>query len=224
MPRTDLPQLFVEDSFAAQTSQIFRLVTIDGIDPPLNRLVDSNYTVNFGADSYLRFPLAFSGATVNSDGTVDKPTITVANVNREMMELVEHSNGLRGFKVNVKTVSARFCNEIVTQAADGTWIYTDNPEKDASAFTEDDYFIDSYSANEEVVSFQLEALIDLAAQLPRRRFTTNSCYWKYRDPETCGYLGLESTCGKTFEDCVARGNQRYFGGFPGVSGSRRVYI
>ena len=219
-----LPNLFIEDSFAEQTSQIFRLITIEGIDPPLNKLVDSNYNVNFGDDSYLRFPLSFSGATVNSDGTVDKPTITVANVSREMMDLVESSNGLRGFKVNVKTASARFINDIVTQAEDGTWIYTDNPERDSSAFVEDDYLIDSYSANEEIVSFQLESLIDLSAQLPRRRFTTNSCYWKYKDSETCGYTGVETTCGKTFEDCVTRNNQRYFGGFPGVSGSRSVYL
>jgi lambda family phage minor tail protein L len=224
MPRNEIPQLFIEDSFAQTTAQIFRLITIEGVTPPLNKLVDSNYNVNFGGETYLRFPLSFSGSTVHSDGTLDKPSITIANVSREIMQLVEDENGLRGRKISVKTVSARFLDELVTHDSEGTWIYTNNPERDSSAFTEDDYLIDSYAANEQVVTFQLESLIDLGAQLPRRRFTTNSCYWTFRDPETCGYTGTETTCGKTLEDCVLRNNQRYFGGFPGVSGSRRVYL
>lgn len=97
-----------------------------------------------------------------------------------------------------------------------------NVNVSTTSFTEEFYVIDSYTATESAVQFNLEPSMDFSVRLPRRRFT-HLCYWRYKSAE-CGYVGALSTCKKDITDCEAHSNVARFGGFVGVpaSGVRRI--
>jgi lambda family phage minor tail protein L len=230
-----LAPLFAEETAKAEQAQLFHLITVILPSPeePL-RIVDSNYDIRFAGLTYSRFPVKFAGASVSTDGTIDKASIAVANVHPMMMGYVEAYNGLRNCRLLVKTVYANVLDDTYVLGTDGTVFpnvalgeVNPNPTACSSAYLEDEFLIDNYTANEMVVNFQLDPIIDLEIRVPRRRFMLDSCYWDYKDPHTCKYAGstyAAISCNKNLADCQARGNAVNFGGFPGISGSRRVLL
>lgn len=212
MPR-NLNSLFAEETAKSAQSQLFHLIEIQYpyIDTDdqggVLFLVDSNYDVHLGGQEYVRFPVKFNGASMNSDGSIDQASLSVANVSREIMYYVEKCDGLRNMRVKVKMVYANALDYLYTPNPDGTVTTAANPLANANAYIEDEYLIDNYSANETVVTFQLFPIIDLEIKLPRRRYMTDSCYWIYGDPTTCQYdLNVGNalpSCNKTLKDCKA---------------------
>jgi lambda family phage minor tail protein L len=236
----NLAPLFSEETNKPTQNKLFHLITLILPDPEPNFcIVDSNYDIKFSdyttglPITYTRFPVKFSGAELNSDGSISKASIAVANVSREIMDYVEKYNGLRNCRVYIKTVYENALDEIYTPQPDGSVIVEPNTAVNNTAFIEDEYLIDTYTATEQAVVFQLDPIIDLEIRLPRRRYMTDSCYFLYKDPETCKYSGALPTCDKTLAACREHkkiingkevGNERNFGGFPGVSASRRLFI
>lgn len=182
--------LFHEEIAATEQCRIFRLLTVETGDPttPYLYLVDSNFDVTYDGIDYIRFPFQFSEITVSSDGSIDKASVSIANVSRDFMYYIEDCDGLRNRRVAVKSVFELFLDFIYTPEPDGTVTSVVNPKADPEAYIEDEYFIDTYTANEKVIQFQLDPIIDFNIRLPRRVFTPSSCYWqKFGDPLTCGY-------------------------------------
>lgn len=229
-PFTDdykLSTLFAEETQKSTQHKLLHLVTLILPEPELPLCIaDSNYDVKFDTVTYIRFPCKFSPAEQNSDGSISKASITVANVSREIMYYIEKYRGLRNCRVLIKTVYENVLDEVYTPNPDGTVTVEDNLEANNTAFIEDEYNIDTYNANEQTVGFQLDPIIDLEIRLPRRRYLVDGCYWKYGDAGTCkvNRTTYPELCNKTFADCKARGNDANFGGFPGVSGSRRIIL
>jgi len=114
---------------------------------------------------------------------------------------------------------------IIVEDGNGNILEVPNPDASTTSFSEEVYVIDSYTANESSVQFNLEPLIDFSVKLPRRRYTS-VCYWRYKDPLTCGYTGELPTCKKDLVDCKAHNNLARFGAFPGVPshGRRTLYF
>lgn len=190
-------------------------------------IADSNYDVMYDGMTYLRFPVQLSELTISTDGSIDKPTISVGNVTREIMYYVEQYDGLVNRKVTVKKVFKRFLDKLYTPNIDGTVTEEDNPEKSTTSHIREEFLIDSYVADEKVVRFALEPIIDLDIKLPRRRYLdSNSCSFRYKDPETCKYSGPLPTCYKNLSECKAHGNTINFGGFAGLDSTnqRRVWL
>ena len=217
------------------------LGTTLSVDPPLPAAItdariyftlilcvaDANYDLQYDGITYLRFPIQMSDLAIATDGSIDKPSLSVGNVTREIMYYVEQYGGLVNRRVTVKRVFKRFLDKLYTPNVDGTVTEVDNPEKDVTAFTQEDYVIDAYAADEKVVRFSLDPVIDLDIKLPRRRYLdSNSCSFRYRDPETCKYAGALPTCYKHLADCKRHGNSINFGGFAGLDSSnqRRVWL
>lgn len=222
-----LDALFAEETTKATQNRLFYLVTLVLPDPELPfRIVDSNYNVTFGGILYARFPVKFMPAEMNSDGSISKASINIANVSREIMYYVEQFNGLRNCRVLIKSVYANALDFTYTPNADGTVTQVTNTSANSSAYIEDEYYVDTYTATEQIVSFQLDPIIDLEIRLPRRRFLLDSCYWAYGDADTCkvNRTTYPALCNKTFAECKARNNEANFGGFPGISGARKLYI
>jgi len=114
---------------------------------------------------------------------------------------------------------------VVVEDSNGNILEVPNPDASTTSYSEEVYVIDSYTASESAVQFNLEPLIDFSVKLPRRRFTS-VCYWRYKAPDTCGYSGELATCKKDLVDCKAHNNLARFGGFPGVpeTGVRRLFF
>lgn len=237
MPRSfaNTGGLFAQETDKEAQGQIFHLIQLGQVTDeagntfPGMSLVDANYDVTYGGVLYQKFPLKFSGVSVSTDGTIDKASITVANVARTLMREIEQYDGLAGCTVSVITVYDKFLDFTYSFDADGQLTVTTNSvidggTADANAHIRDEYRIDSYVANEQTISFQLNAVVDFEIKIPRRRFTPFSCYWRFKGTE-CGYAGGLTTCDKSLENCTVRGRSSRYGGFPGVPSTvRRLFL
>jgi lambda family phage minor tail protein L len=220
-----LPNKLLAEANASEQSEQIHLVTLQvpGEAPLL--LASSNYDAQFGGVTYVKFPLSFKAFEQHSDGTVSRADVTVANVGREIMYYVEQYDGLRGCRLTVKTVFARFLDYLYEiDPVTGSVVVASNSEADPAAYVEEEFIVDSYSAAEQTIVFALDPVIDFDTMLPRRRFATDSCYWDYKSEE-CLAVSPLPTCNRTKSACLERGNVKRFGGFPGVPRkARRLYF
>lgn len=182
-----LQPLYAEETEKAAQDRLYTLVHLSDPTKTINLyLVDNNSSVTYATKEYLPFPLKFNGVNTTTDGSIDKTSITIGNVNRQIMYYVEHNNGLSKWRVVIKFVYEKFLDYLPELDAEGEPVI--NELADDLAYVEEEFFIDTYSANEQYVQFSLEPIIDLSIQLPRRRFMTDSCFWRFRDPDTCKFV------------------------------------
>lgn len=224
----NLPALFAEETAKTEQSKLLHLFKLEvynnGYISDTYYFVDSNYDIEYNGVTYTKFPIKYSAIDITSDGTIDKASVSVANVNRELMALVELNDGLRNSKLSILTVYEKFVDYVYTLADDGTVTKVTNAGKDLTAYVLDAFIIDSYQADEQVIQFQLEPVINLNVKIPRRRFLPNSCTFNFKDAATCGYVGSATRCDKTLHNCKELENSVRYGGFPGVTGNRRLYL
>ncbi len=315
-----LDATFAEETEKASQEQLFHLITFfipenKTLNMPATewRIVDANHDVSYQGQKYGKFPVRFGGAGISTDGTVDKTTLSVANVTRFTMDLISAYDGMRNVKVRVTSAYSFSLDDIYVLREDGS-IYPNyalgetnpNMSKVPTASMDDEYIIDAYSATDTVVSFSMNPIIDLDIRLPRRRFLVDSCSYRYKDFKTCQYRGIkgyleankmifrsdtssamplsviglgaivyssnfaesasaiisnvippsdplstgveskprltldrvvglaagvevyldipEFLCNKNMLSCYLRGNVHNFGGFPGINGSRRIFL
>ena len=190
-----------------------------------NADVDGNILWN--SNSYTRIAIKAEGFEYTNTGTLPRPTLTVANLNRGITQLLlgvnetTPGNDLTGAKVvRIRTLK-RFL--------DG--------ETDAdpyATFPVEEWFVDrKASETRDVVSFELASKFDLDnKQLPNRQVVANICQWEYKGTE-CGYTGddffdvnddtvsasAQDKCGKRLSSCKKRfgeNDELPFGSFPGA--------
>jgi lambda family phage minor tail protein L len=190
-----------------------------------NADVDGNILWN--SNSYTRIPIKAEGFEYTNTGTLPRPTLTVANLNRGITQLLlgvnetTPGNDLTGAKVvRIRTLK-RFL--------DG--------ETDAdpyATFPVEEWFVDRKATEtRDVVSFELASKFDLDnKQLPNRQVVANICQWEYKSTE-CSYTGTDffdvnddtvsasaqDKCGKRLSSCKKRfgeNGELPFGSFPGA--------
>jgi|TARA_R100000084_G_scaffold38698_2_gene15517 lambda family phage minor tail protein L len=190
-----------------------------------NADVDGNIVWN--SNSYTRIAIKAEGFEYTNTGTLPRPTLTVANLNRGITQLLlgvnetTAGNDLTGAKVvRIRTLK-RFL--------DG--------ETDAdpyATFPVEEWFVDRKATEtRDVVSFELASKFDLDnKQLPNRQVVANICQWEYKGTE-CGYTGddffdvnddtvsasAQDKCGKRLSSCKKRfgeNDELPFGSFPGA--------
>jgi len=77
-----------------------------------------------------------------------------------------------------------------------------------------------YSTDKGAVVFSVaRPLIDITSTFPRRVMNMG-CSHVFKG-KRCQYQGPDTYCSKTWEDCVAKGNEQNFGGFPWVAARQR---
>lgn len=178
---------------------------------------------------YTPLPIQAKKFDVNTQGTLPRPEITVANINGMFSADIQANDDLLGCTITRKRTHAKFLDAVNFKNG--------NPNADPTAqYADDLWFIDQKtSENRYQVVFQLASVFDLMGiQLPYRQVIKNSCPWQYRGTE-CGYTGGyldindksttsadEDTCGKFLTSCKARRGQQgdgtlTFGGFPGAN-------
>lgn len=188
----------------AETNSPIHLYTIFDYDGVGNNLyyAEDKAQVTFDGQAYSPFPITYEHISEQSKGQIDSVEIRTSNVNRIVQSYLEQYD-LRNKKISIKTV----------------WR---DQLADADAFIEDIYYIDSYTADEYSVVFLCTSKLDiLNRQIPGRTYSRNACPFIFKDTETCQYVGAESTCNKTKQQCQDYGNLIHFGGFPSIP-SRRV--
>lgn len=184
------------------------LYTVYNYDGANNDLHYAEWDENVTFDSvvYTKFPVQHDFISSNTSGQIDTIKITLGNVSRLIQAYLELYE-FRGKKVKVQCV---FADQLAT----------------ATAFISDIFYIDSYSADENSVTFTLSSKFDiLNLELPNRRYMRNYCAWEFKGTE-CAYAGATGTCNKSETACKAMAggsNFARFGAFPSVP-TERVYV
>lgn len=156
--------------------------------------------------TYFAAPIKYETVTENMAAEVDQINISFGNVDQSFVHYLEQHDGLRNCKVTIRTVFADLLN-------------------DATAFTDDIFYVSSAVMNQTSAMFSLKSKMDLLSiELPLRRFYREVCQWKFKSSE-CGYTGGETDCNRTSTRCKALANLTRFGGFPGTGASIwRVFV
>lgn len=174
---------------------------------------------------YTPFPVKAEGFEARSEGTLPRPTLSVANADGLMSILVRDYQDLLGSTVTRIHTLAQYLDAI--NFADG------NPTADPTQeFQRETWIVDRKSLeNDELISFELASPHDvMGQQLPARQIIRNTCVWLYRSPE-CGYCGgpvadatdaytsdpAKDRCSRRLSGCKKRFGEYAelpFGGFP----------
>jgi len=175
--------------------------------------------------TYQPMPVEVEGFDISGRGQLPRPKIRVANINGLISEVLAQVD-IVGAKLTRRRTFAKYLDAV--NFPDG------NPGADPTAeFPLDIFYIDRKTAETPVlIEFELASSFDLAGvKLPKRQIVQNSCPWKYRDDEECGYQGppvadqLDAPtsnpaldkCGKRLESCKLRWGEEAilpYGGFP----------
>lgn len=143
--------------------------------------------VTFNGVQYTPFPVKAENFSFDGKGGVDRPKLTLSNVNGFVSNLLLQNANLIGAKVTRTRVFARFIDA-------SNFPNNINPygTPDPTATYPDDIFYVNRKVleNNQVVQFELASNLELdGVQLPRRQIIANICPFRFRDPETCGYSG-----------------------------------
>ncbi len=195
----------------------------------VNEGVTGNIT--WDSNDYLRLPVVAEGFEQTTNGTLPRPTLSVANLDGAItalllgVNLTTPGNDLTGAKVKrIRTLKKFLDGE---SAADPY-----------ATFPVEEWYVDrKVTESRDIVSFELASKFDLQGkELPNRQVVANICQWQYRSSE-CSYTGssyfdvnnnsvsalAQDACGKRLDSCKKRfgeNGELPFGSFPGAGLTR----
>ena len=179
----------------------------------------------FDGITYSAVPCEFDGFKRSTQGTLPRPTFTIANTDSAISNLLVSYNPL-----NAQIKRIRTCKKFLDAS---NFSSGSNPTADSTAVFEADdiWYIDRVASETKTsVSFELTTKLDLTnLRLPRRQVLEH-CPWLYKGTQ-CGYSGTSyfnindaptsaanDECGHRYSSCALRfptGDLPY-GGFPGA--------
>jgi phage-related protein len=167
------------------------------------RLAAYDTNVTFNSEVYAKFPFSFDAIGENASSEISNVVIRISNVSREIGAYLEQYEWRR-LKVTILTVLANQLN-------------------DPDVKRQDVYYIQNYSANDEVAEIVLTSLMNvLSLRLPGRLYMRDHCQWKFKGTE-CAYVGSETSCVKTLQRCRELNNQTRIGAQPTIPTSH-IYL
>jgi len=166
------------------------------------------------------FPITQTPVEESGEGDLPQIDLSVSNVSREVMPYMHTADGFQG-----NLVTAYLINYAGKDIA-----------YPAHEFLQFDFEIAGSSANAEAVTFRLELPNFFNRKSPQNRYSASRCRWKFGGPE-CAYpvnaAAAFTSCGKTPDDCIARGDDEAarnlpvlhplrFGAFLGIPQQRNL--
>lgn len=156
----------------------------------------NNDSVHWKGYDYNPFPVDIPDTSQNTDGTIPNIEIKVSNVTKSLMGYFEQYSG--------------FNNSLIT-------MYVVNSKNLASSTPEieEQFKVLKGTADENWLTFTCGPSYSPDSKMPQRRYLKNGCQFCYKSAR-CGYVGTLPTCDHSYGDCKKHGNERRYGGFPGI--------
>lgn len=172
--------------------------------------------------TYERMPVKAEGFDISGSGKLPRPTLTVANVNQVVGNLIRSHGDILGCKLIRHRTFAKYLDS-------GNFV-AGNPLADPYAeFPVDVFYVNRKSAEDKhQIVWELVSSLDLqGVLLPKRQIIANNCQYVFpptaKHPE-CPYQGVLSSCDHTLmggNGCKVHfpgTDVAYpFGGFPGAT-------
>ena len=161
-------------------------------------------TVSFRGNDYFPFPVTHATETQNTEGDLNSTALSISNVSREIMTILNEHEGLIDQPVRVLLVNK-------------------GDLSGGQAIVQQDYTIRQVSATAETITAQLTVFNPYKANFPATRLTRGHCRFGYRS-KGCAYAvpvsdgGLDS-CDKTYDGangCEAHGENELANGYPQI--------
>lgn len=198
-----------------QPSPWIWLLEVSVSDTESARIANYQQNVTWNGDTYYSFPFSIGEIQQSAEGQLPTLNISVANVSREVQEILDANDGLARQKVWLRLVHADHL-------------------ANADAVLEDRFTILQATANVNAVTFQLGRVDLFDLEVPRRRYSRDYCQHVYKGT-VCGYQGDLPSCDHTLDGangCERHGvdefnrglekkHPRRFGGAPAIPRARR---
>tara|TARA_R100000781_G_scaffold49607_1_gene32915 strand:+ start:5341 stop:6273 length:933 start_codon:yes stop_codon:yes gene_type:complete len=193
--------------------------------------------VVFNENVYTAVPIKAEGFELTTQGTIPRPTITIANLNGGITTLLKLVNTAQ-YTTNPSQTAVFSGNDLgnseVRRITTLKKYLDGEPDADINARFPDQIFVIDRKILEtrDVVQFELVSAMDQQGKMiPKRQCVSNICQWVYRSSE-CSYTGTnffnindqsvssaaDDVCGKRLTSCKARFGQDPlpYGSFPSV--------
>ena len=189
----DLNNTFIAEK-NAETNKPTYLYTIedyDGIGTDLH-LTNMKDDVIFNGVTYTSFPIRHDAIEETTDGKINAVEISVGNASR-LIQAYLNQYDFRDKKVIITLVFRDVLGDPTTK-------------------TEDIYYINNWRASALSVFFVCTSRLDVLGQkIPARKYSRIQCQFRFKDTNTCQYVGPETACNKTKQQCRAYNNLINFG-------------
>lgn len=157
-------------------------------------MINGNNPIVWQGKSYQAMPVKMQGFEHKTEGSLPRPTLSLANPEGLFSKIVYSNQDFLNCKVVRKRTFARFLDDENFQNKNLNNEYK-NPfgESDIKAYFPDDvYYIHRKTLeNKEEIQFELVSPLELEnAWIPARTVMSNYCNWTYRCDVGCGYKGL----------------------------------
>ncbi len=159
----------------------------------------------FDGQEYTPYPIEAEGFEIDGKGQLPRPKLKIANIKGLIGRYLKDYDDLTGAKLIRKKVFAKFIDAANFPNSVNPF-GTPDPE---GAYPDEIFYFDRKSAeNRLFVEWELVTVLELPqAKLPYRQMLANSCVFRYRDVNSCGYAGVPVAdyANKKFETSVVSG-------------------
>lgn len=157
-------------------------------------LTNADHNVYYEGKVYEPWGMNFGAVEYSISPTVDKVSVDIDNVDETFSQLLQTTE-MRG-----KRFLMRLAALDQNMAVVGTVIYFDG-------------ILDQISAKKQSVKFNIYNHMILWKKKVPRRTHQPTCTWTFKDTATCKYTDVQTTCDKSYDQCLSYGNSVNFGGF-----------
>lgn len=183
-----------------------RSISVNGSQYFFHAGVNGNYApIIWNGQSYTPFPIEFIGNESNGQGSLARPKLRCSNINGFVSNFLITQGDFIGARLTIDRVYARYLPG--SNFANGVNPFgTPDP---TAAYEGIQFFINrKVTENVDYVEFECSTPFELDnVKLPARQLNATVCSFRYRDGETCGYIGVpvSDRWGKLFATAVVDG-------------------
>lgn len=170
--------------------------TYPGEDPV--RLAWNTEDVTWDGFTWYAAPFELGDQEESTDATVPTVDLRIIDISRKITPLLDQYDGAVGATVILRVVHNAHLDLLT-------------PEYEA-----DFKVVDTSINHLNAITFKLGAENLSNYRSPPEVFLKKHCRYKEFKGNLCGYSGTATDCDRTWERCQELGNQKRFGGFPGI--------
>ena len=162
------------------------------------RVCQNNENVTWGGYEWAAFPFELDAVVSSPRGELPSLNVRISNITRIIEGYMAETSGGLNSQVTFRVINSQYMG-------------LTKPE------LEETFDIIASSADAQWVTLSLGMPNPLLQRFPLNRYFRDNCRWVFKGVG-CGYVGAETTCNHTLNDCRFRNNELRFGGFPGIPG------
>lgn len=182
----------------AESDPWLLLLEINYPDETPIRLVWNTESISWDGETWEAAAFELGDQEESNEDDTPSVKLGVVDIERKLIPLIDQYGGGIGAEVIIRVVHSAYLDN-------------NTPE------LEEDYEIIDVSVDAQLrVNFKLGAENLSNYRSPPDIFLQSHCRYKEFKGDLCGYDGDEKDCDRTFERCRELGNQKRFGGFPGL--------